>query len=142
PLRLWLAPWHVYAIALLGDPATHRLTARCLRAWRHHGQFSEQEIETYVAATHTAHGLQTTRAFDRNIVRREVPHFAVHAGHLRLRVPTLLLNGAHDPLTRGLPHSYKDHADDCRLELIGDCGHFIAEEQPDALLRRLGDFLH
>jgi pimeloyl-ACP methyl ester carboxylesterase len=142
PLRLWFAPWHIYAIALIGDPASRQLISRCLRVWRQDGQFTDSERRTYLSAMHTQRCLQTTRDFDRNVVLREVPHFALHASHMRLRVPTLLLNGDHDPLTKGLPHSYRDHTDDCRLELVPDCGHFIAEEQPTLLLGYLDGFLN
>jgi pimeloyl-ACP methyl ester carboxylesterase len=40
----------------------------------------------------------------------------------------------------GVPDSYRDYADDMRLELVPDCGHFIAEEQPAWLLERLTRF--
>ena len=60
---------------------------------------------------------------------------------MRLRVPTLHLEGEHDPLTQGVPDSYRDYADDMHLELIPDCGHFIAEERPEWLLDRVLAFL-
>ena len=82
-----------------------------------------------------------TLARDRQIARRDLPWFLRHARRLRLRVPTLHLNGDRDPLTQGVPHSYRGFADDMRLELVPDCGHFIAEERPDWLLERLERFL-
>jgi pimeloyl-ACP methyl ester carboxylesterase len=86
-------------------------------------------------------GTVATLARDRQIVRRDVPRFARHAPRLRLRVPTLHLNGELDPLTQGVPHSHRHFADDMRLELVPGCGHFIAEEQPEWLLDRLERFL-
>ena len=56
-------------------------------------------------------------------------------------VPTLHLNGEHDPLLPGVPSSYRKYADDMQLELVPDCGHFVAEEQPAWLLDRLERFL-
>jgi pimeloyl-ACP methyl ester carboxylesterase len=139
PLRLWLAPWHIYLIALLGRTATTRLgiTERCLHAWRHTGRFTPEETELYMRNMRRTDAETATVRFDRNVVLRELPHFARHYRAIRQRVPTLHLNGEHDPLTIGVPETYRDYADDMRLELVPDCGHFIAEERPDWLLERL-----
>jgi haloacetate dehalogenase len=40
-----------------------------------------------------------------------------------------------------VPDSYRRFADDMSLELVPDCGHFIAEERPEWLLDRLETFL-
>jgi pimeloyl-ACP methyl ester carboxylesterase len=60
---------------------------------------------------------------------------------MRLRVPTLHLNGESDPLARGVPDSYKQFADDMRLEVVPDSGHFIADDNPAWLADRLLRFL-
>jgi pimeloyl-ACP methyl ester carboxylesterase len=142
-LRLTSRAWHVFLIALLGDIASDRLgiTERCLRAWRHAGQFSQADVETYMRVMRQPKCLQATKRFDRNVVLRELPYFARHYKKIRLTVPTLHLNGEHDPLTKGVPDSYSKYADDMSLELVPDCGHFIAEERPEWLLKRLGRFL-
>jgi pimeloyl-ACP methyl ester carboxylesterase len=139
PLRLYLAPWHIYLISLLGRTATTRLgvTERCLHAWRHAGQFTPEETEVYMRAMRRSEAVRATIQFDRNVVLHELPHHARHYRLIRQRVPTLHLNGDHDPLTIGVPESYRDYADDMQLELVPDCGHFIAEERPDWLLDRL-----
>jgi pimeloyl-ACP methyl ester carboxylesterase len=31
---------------------------------------------------------------------------------------------------------FEEHADDMRLELVPDCGHFIADERPDLVADR------
>ncbi len=138
-MRLWLAPWHIYLIALLGQTATTRLgiTERCLAAWRHAGRFTPEETEVYMRNMRRTDAETATVKFDRNVVLRELPHFARHYRVIRQRVPTLHLNGEHDPLTIGVPETYRGYADDMRLELVPDCGHFIAEERPDWLLDRL-----
>jgi pimeloyl-ACP methyl ester carboxylesterase len=60
----------------------------------------------------------------------------------RLGVPTLLLFGAADRWvsTRLLP-GYENHADDMRVELIPDSGHFLVDEKPDLVARRALAFL-
>jgi pimeloyl-ACP methyl ester carboxylesterase len=138
PPTLYARPWHVYLLATpLGPRVAHAVARNRLRAWRHAGSFSDEEIGIYTPPQlHVA-----TTGRDREIVRREIPYFLRHASRLRLRVPTLHLNGEHDPLTIGTPHSHRRFADDMRLELVPGCGHFVAEERPQWLLDRLGAFL-
>jgi pimeloyl-ACP methyl ester carboxylesterase len=135
-------PWHIYVLAALGRATPQRLavTDRCLRAWRHRGRFTAHEREIYLAAMRTAAAENATVRFDQNLIRREVPEFVRHYRLLRLRVPTLHLNGDHDPLAEGVSQSYPDYIDDMRLEIVPDCGHFVPEEQPEWLLDRLTTF--
>ena len=141
--RLYVRPWHLWAYATLGPGILNRLgaPAHCLRTWRHAGAFTDDEVRTYVERTDTPAARGATRAYDRNLALGEIPHFLRHHRSLRLRVPVLHLNGAEDPLTRGVPQHWRRYADDMRLELIPDCGHFIPEERPDELLDRLIPFL-
>lgn len=143
PLRLWFRPWHLFVIAALGDLALSRLglMTRPFRAWRAHGRFTDDELRTYTDVMDTPRSRHATRSFDRNVVLRALPHFLRTYRSLRLRVPTLHLNGDRDPLTIGVPHSYQKYADDMTLELVPSCGHFIAEERPEWLLERMRRFL-
>ena len=74
----------------------------------------------------------------RSVALKETPSALRGQGaERRLRVPTLFLHGAGDgalrpPLLRG----YEEHADDMTLELVDGCGHFIAEECPELVVRR------
>ena len=142
PPRLYARPWHVYLLATPAGPAAATLLARNrLHAWRAAGRFTPEEVEIYTAPLRRPLGRVATVGRDRQIVRRDIPFFIRHSPRLRLRVPTLHLNGELDPLTQGVPDSYRRHADDMRLELVPDCGHFIAEERPRWLLDRLLAFL-
>jgi pimeloyl-ACP methyl ester carboxylesterase len=142
PPLLYLRPWHVYLLATPAGPHLVPAVARNrLHAWRKRGRFDAEETETYIAPLRRPLGRVATIGRDRQIVCRDIPWFLRHAPRLRLRVPTLHLNGEHDPLTQGVPHSYRRFADDMRLELVPDCGHFVAEEQPEWLLDRLERFL-
>ena len=142
PPLLYVRPWHVALLATPAGPLLARAVARNrLHAWRKKGRFSAEETETYMARLRRPLGRVATVGRDRELVRHDIPRFIRHSPRVRLEVPTLHLNGEHDPLTQGVPHSYRRFADDMRLELVPDCGHFIAEEQPEWLLDRLGDFL-
>jgi pimeloyl-ACP methyl ester carboxylesterase len=50
----------------------------------------------------------------------------------RLTVPTHLLFGERDPaITKRMLRGYEPYADRMTVEFVPDCGHFIAEEQPE-----------
>ena len=60
----------------------------------------------------------------------------------RLTVPTLLLFGERDRYVspRLLP-GYEPHADQMRVELVPDSGHFIVDEKPELVIDRARGFL-
>jgi pimeloyl-ACP methyl ester carboxylesterase len=138
-LPVLLRPWHVYLLAAQGNSRglQDRLSRRSLDAWRYHGRYSSGEIAVYQERMHTPAAYAATADFNRNVVLHEVPHFLRHYRMLRLRVPTLHLNGARDPLSEGVPDRYRDYTDAMELEMIPDCGHFVPEEQPQWLTARL-----
>jgi pimeloyl-ACP methyl ester carboxylesterase len=60
----------------------------------------------------------------------------------RLHTPTLLLFGERDAsLSTKLLPGYERHADDMRLELVPDSGHFIVNEKPDLVIKRTREWL-
>jgi haloacetate dehalogenase len=60
----------------------------------------------------------------------------------RLAMPLLALWGQ-EGLVGRLPvrEIWSEYADDLRAEALADCGHFLAEEQPDLVVERLQRFL-
>jgi len=74
----------------------------------------------------------------RSFQLREVP--ALLRGRYaeaRLTVPTLLLFGVEDAILRPeLLDGYEEHADEMTVELVRDCGHFIADERPELVAER------
>jgi pimeloyl-ACP methyl ester carboxylesterase len=79
----------------------------------------------------------------RTFLTREMP--AISRGKYRdrrLTVPTMYLHGEHDPVVS--PENFapvERHADDFRLEIVPRAGHFVAEEQPDAVAERVLGFM-
>jgi pimeloyl-ACP methyl ester carboxylesterase len=60
----------------------------------------------------------------------------------RLASPTLLLFGERDRyITPKLLPGYEQNADDMRVELVPDSGHFIVEEKPDLVIERIREWL-
>ncbi|MEV4168756.1 alpha/beta hydrolase [Nonomuraea sp. NPDC049709] len=106
-------------------------------------QRSRLEVDEYVRAFERPGALRA--GFED--YRASFPYDAEHddadweAGR-RLELPVLALWGA-----AGLPSRvpvldiWRDYALDVRGAEIPDCGHFLAEEQPDAVLAHLRDFL-
>ncbi len=59
----------------------------------------------------------------------------------RLSVPTRMLFGTGDIVLRPeLLEGYERHADDMQVELVADCGHFIADEKPELVAERARAF--
>jgi pimeloyl-ACP methyl ester carboxylesterase len=143
PWRIFLRSWHVFVLASLGRVAITQqaLSKHALRAWRHVGRFTEEEQQIYLRPLRSAVGKRATRCFYRKLAFVELPYFFKHHRAIQLRTPTLHLNGERDPLTMGIPHGYRhQNAEQMQVELIADCGHFIAEERPDVLVARIVAF--
>jgi pimeloyl-ACP methyl ester carboxylesterase len=71
---------------------------------------------------------------------KELPHSARNPERRRSTVPTLALFGVVDPaIHHSLAAAETANADDYRCELVYACGHFIAEERPALVRRRLED---
>jgi pimeloyl-ACP methyl ester carboxylesterase len=59
----------------------------------------------------------------------------------RLRVPTLLLFGVRDLyVSPQLLAGWEPHADEMRLELVPDTGHFLVDERPELVVERAREF--
>jgi len=82
--------------------------------------------------------VQMYRVFN---LREMVPIAGGRYAGERLTVPTRMLFGAGDVALRPeLLAGYERHADDMRVELVADCGHFIADEKPALVAERARDF--
>ncbi len=65
-----------------------------------------------------------------------------HADLARVRVPTLVVCGEHDPVTPVADHAaIAARVAGSRFERIADCGHLSTIEQPEAVTRVLVDWL-
>jgi pimeloyl-ACP methyl ester carboxylesterase len=84
-------------------------------------------------------GVQTYRVFN---MRETWPIMRGKYAGKRLTVPTRLLFGEDDfALRPSLLAGWEKHADDMQVELVPDCGHFIADERPELVAERAREFL-
>jgi pimeloyl-ACP methyl ester carboxylesterase len=95
--------------------------------------------DTFTEPARARAGVQLYRVFN----LREVPEMARgRYEQARLTVPTKLLFGADDfALRPEVLAGYERHAEQMELELVEDCGHFIADEMPELVAERAREFL-
>jgi pimeloyl-ACP methyl ester carboxylesterase len=88
---------------------------------------------------HAMAGVQTYRVFN---LRETWPILRGKYAGKRLTVPTRLVFGEDDfALRPSLLAGWQEHADDMQVELVPDCGHFIADERPELVAERAREFL-
>lgn len=141
--KQFIRPWHVWLLGTLGAPGMTRLgmAERALRRWRYRGTFSEDEAAVYLGPIRRPSAIAATVRFDRGVTFYEIARGLRQFTSWHLTVPTLHLLGEQDPLTPDVPRNFGPHTDDMAMEVIPNCGHFIAEEAPRELLERLDAFL-
>jgi pimeloyl-ACP methyl ester carboxylesterase len=60
---------------------------------------------------------------------------------MRLKTKTLLLHGVDDPVIKpSFLEGYESYTDDMKLELVENCGHFIAEDRAELVTQRALEF--
>jgi pimeloyl-ACP methyl ester carboxylesterase len=98
------------------------------------------DIDEYVRCYSAPGALEAGFAYYRNIPQDKADNAAILASGFRLRMPVLALGGARTE-ARGRAdeplESLRMIADDVRGGSVAECGHFIPEEQPDALCAQL-----
>jgi pimeloyl-ACP methyl ester carboxylesterase len=104
--------------------------------------FDEEEMEIYAGPLRERARAQAVvelyRYYQRVVLETVRGRWASH----RLSRPTLLLFGERDgSLSTKLLPGYESHADDMRLELVPDSGHFIVEEKTDLVIEQTREWL-
>jgi pimeloyl-ACP methyl ester carboxylesterase len=83
-------------------------------------------------------GVQLYRAFN---LREAVPIMRGRYADRRLEVPARLVSGSEDAVIHpSMLRGHEAHAADMEVEVVPDCGHFIADERPDLLAERARTF--
>lgn len=107
------------------------------------GAIGEEARQSYIAQFAEGDRALATATLYRDFQLRELrPLAAGSYDDQRLTVPTLLIVGGEDPaVSLEALSGYEEHADDMRAEAIEGAGHWLAEEDPGALLERALPFL-
>ncbi|GAA4634052.1 alpha/beta hydrolase [Actinoallomurus vinaceus] len=105
-----------------------------------HVPLPEEDIAEYVRAF-SRPGALRAGFDDYRAFREDEEHDEADAGR-RIPMPLLALWGEHSFLqTIDAVAVWRDYAENVTGRMIEDCGHFLAEERPDAVLERLCRFL-
>lgn len=119
-----------------GDP---KLIARIMRAGAVHKEaWTRDDNEIFAAQfREPARRAASARVYRSFQIREFVPVLRGRYRDRRLKAPTLLLFGKRDfAIDYERLGGFEKYADDMRLELVPDSGHFIAEEKPDLVATR------
>jgi pimeloyl-ACP methyl ester carboxylesterase len=102
-------------------------------------RWSDEELDAYAQPLREPARARASSALYRTFLLREARQLVAgrYAG-LRLRVPVLMLTGEQDPVVGpGALLGLGAHADRAQAEIVPRAGHFLPEEQPEAVLRAL-----
>ena len=100
--------------------------------------WTEADLEAYRSRFEEPERVRMSARLYRTFSLREItPMMLGRYRKYRLKAPTLLLFGANDhSMATGMLGGFEEYADDMRLELVPDSGHYIAEEKPELVAER------
>lgn len=103
-----------------------------------HAAWTDDELEAFTQALVSPERTSASVHLYRTFLLRELgPYLRGQFEGRRLTVPTLLLHGTRDlAIDHRALGRWPSHADDMRVELRDDSGHFIAEELPEIVAAR------
>ncbi len=104
--------------------------------------WTDDELDAFAEPLREPARANATVQLYRTFLLREFPKLAQGTYEsLRLTVPTLLLFGTDDfAISTSMLRGYEPYVDDFVLELVPDCGHFIAEQRPQIVTERTLEF--
>jgi len=136
--RLW------YQVAIASPVLGERLirdtsfVRRLITSGAVHDAWDDDELDAFTSVLRQPERASASVQLYRMFLTRELLPFlrGRYAGR-RLTVPTLLLHGTHDlAIDHRALGRWQEHAEDMRLELREDSGHFIVDELPDLVEQR------
>ncbi len=140
--------WYQWVLAMpgLGSYVLRRVpdfVRKVLIGGMHRPNWTRAELNLYARRFQQPDRAAASVQLYRSFTLREI--WAAMRGRYhkqRLTVPTHLLFGERDPaITKRMLGGYEANADRMTVEFVPDCGHFIAEEQPETVARVAQGFL-
>jgi pimeloyl-ACP methyl ester carboxylesterase len=104
--------------------------------------WTDEEITVYITRLNEPARAYASVLLYRSFLLREfVPTISGRYMSSRLSTPTLIFFGTRDfALSPVLLKGYEPYADDLKIELVPNIGHFIAEDQPELVTKRALEF--
>jgi pimeloyl-ACP methyl ester carboxylesterase len=134
--QAWRQWWTVFVeTPLLGRTVLRRLPAFTRLLFRLGNPSPEARatsaVEQFIATLREPDRARAAERVQTQFAYREIiPTLLGKHRSTRLATPTLMLNGTRDfALTPAELHGYEPYADDLRVELVTDAGHFLPEER-------------
>jgi pimeloyl-ACP methyl ester carboxylesterase len=130
---------------IIGTPILNRRTVenpafmhRFLKGGPRPEAWTDEDVEIFAAQIREPARLHASASIYRAFNFAEfLPLILGRYNGLRLKPPTLMLFGAKDfVISPEYVRGFESHADDMRLELVEDAGHFIVEERPELVAER------
>ena len=105
-------------------------------------KLTEEDISIYTHRfSDPARAYASVMLYRSFLLREFVPLILGRYRSSRLLTPTLLLFGTRDfAISTQLLKGYEPYAEDLKIELVPNSGHFIAEDQPELVTRRTLEF--
>lgn len=105
-------------------------------------KWTEEELSTYTTCFNDpARAYASVLLYRTSLLRETLPILTGRYTSSRLTTPTLMLFGKEDfAVSTKLLKGYEAYADDFKIEFVPNCGHFIAEEQPEIVTKRALEF--
>ncbi|MEA2492901.1 MAG: hypothetical protein QOJ29_812 [Thermoleophilaceae bacterium] len=106
------------------------------------GVFSSDELEAFEAPYRDPERSFVSARYYRSFQAHDLPLLIRrHWMKYRLSVPTLMLFGTGDfAITAASLEGFERYADDMRLEVVPDTGHFVVDAAPEVVAQRALDF--
>lgn len=106
------------------------------------GVFTDEELEAFEAPYRDPSRSAATAAYYRSFQFHDLPLLLRrHWTQYRSSVPTLMLYGTGDAvLTESSLAGYEPYADDMRVEMVPDTGHFVIDAEPELVAERALEF--
>lgn len=138
PRRL-LRAWYqaVLATPLLGRLAIGPVgfPGAIMRRSRLAGEWGDGEVELYEELMRRPGYTSATMQYYRTFLLREMlPLARGQFTDRHLSVPTRLVTGTRDRITRDMDEGYREHTDDMEVVRVDGAGHWLPEEKPQAVL--------
>lgn len=143
-LDLWRLSYQVMLAtpgvgARILEDRPHFIKRLVRHATKNPSTWSDRELNVFLKPLREPSRARASSLLYRTFLTRELPQILKgRYRSSRLTVPTLLLYGTHDSAItpRIMLGGYDRYADQFRIELVDESGHFIAEEVPQLVVNR------